>query len=467
MPRLQVAFKTEKGKDSAPEEKDSFFFKDNLFIVVEGVNGDYLGEMLKEKVCNGLASSFFKHLSKERAPGMALVSALREINEEIIHERKRAGRKMAASVSVSYILGRVMYFSHLGDSRIYCLHKGEIVQLTKDHTVGEESALGEMTGLDRRLLRALTDGLGVREKPDIKVKTFALGKKDIILMTTEGLTRYLSNMQIQKLSQKAGSPKDLSTRLIEEAKRKGAQSSMTLGIIRYRTLPQLLRGGKALSGVAAAVLILGILGFYLVRDKPSHGPPVSEKRVESQPTPKKGVAVPSPGRRGNPPKTPGETVPKKSSQTSAAARPTETPPAPTPSSPKTAEVPKEAPSKRPAPTYRQEIQGFLNEWKAAWERTAGDQGDMGKYLSLYADDFSSQGKDKNAWRKEKGEINRKKSWIRIELRDVSMGEPMAGNRVEVRFLQDYKSSNFSGSSKKVLLLRKTDPGWRIVQEKSG
>jgi hypothetical protein len=92
---------------------------------------------------------------------------------------------------------------------------------------------------------------------------------------------------------------------------------------------------------------------------------------------------------------------------------------------------------------------------------------MGKYMSLYANDFSSQGMDRNAWRKEKGEINKKKSWIRIELRDVSIGEPVAGNRVEVRFQQDYRSSNFSGSSRKVLLLMKTDPGWRIVLEKSG
>jgi hypothetical protein len=44
---------------------------------------------------------------------------------------------------------------------------------------------------------------------------------------------------------------------------------------------------------------------------------------------------------------------------------------------------------------------------------------------------------------------------------------MPGNRVEVRFHQDYRSSNFSGSSRKMLVLKKTDPGWRILLEKSG
>lgn len=465
MPRLHVAFKTEKGKGS-PEEKDSFFYRDNLFIVAEGVNGDYLGEMLKEKVCTGLASSFFKHLSKERSPGIALVSALREVNEEIIRERIRAGRKMAASVSVSYILGRVMYFSHLGDSRIYCLHKGEIVQLTKDHTVGEENAMVEMAGVDRRLLRALTDGLGVREKPDIKVKTFALRKKDIILMTTEGLTRYLSNMQIQKLSQKAGSPKKLSVRLMEEAKRKGAQDSMTLGIIRYQTFPQLFQGKKGVTGTVLGLLILGIAGAYATGYRPWHVPPEQGRRAAMQSPPKKSVPVPAPGRGSESVETPREAAPMKTLPGPAPGRVLQPPPA-APTQPKAVETPKEAAPKKTVVSHRQEVQGFLSEWKAAWEGTAGEKGDMGRYLSFYADDFSSRGLDKNAWKKEKGEINRKKSWIRVDLRDINIGEPMPGNRVEVRFHQDYKSSNFTGSSKKILVLKKTDPGWRILIEKSG
>lgn len=454
MPRLQVAFKTEKSKDS-PDEKDSFFQKENLFIVAEGVNGDYLGEMLKEKVCSGLAASFFKHLSKERSPGMALVSALREINEEIIRERKRAGRKMAASVSVSYILGRVMYFSHLGDSRIYCLHKGELIQLTKDHTVGEKGALAEMAGMDRRLMRALTDGLGVSEKPDIKVKTFALEKRDIILMTTEGLTRYLSNMQIQKLSQKTASPKDLSMRLMEEARRKGAHASMTLGIIRYQTLPQLFEGKKGVAGAVLGLLILALAGVYATEYMPRRVPPEQARRADEQPSAKKS------------PPTPARDQGQESAETRKEAASNKPLQGPAPGSvmDSAVEGPKEAAAKKPAAGHRQEVHAFLNEWKAAWEGAAGEKGDMKRYLSFYADDFTSQGQNKSTWGREKGEINKRKSWVRLDLRDVNIGDPMPGNRVEVHFRQDYKSSNFSSSSKKVLVLRKTDPGWRIVTEK--
>jgi protein phosphatase len=450
MPRLLVAFKTEKSKD-APDEKDSFFHKDNLFIVAEGVNGDYLGEMLKEKVCSGLAASFFKHLSKERSPGTALVSALREINEEIIRERKRTGRKMAASVSAAYILGKVMYFSHLGDARLYCLHKGELVQLTKDHTVGEEDPLVEMTGVDRRLLRALTDGLGVREKPDIKVKTFALRKKDIILMTTEGLTRYLSNMQILKVSEKTVNPRDLSLRLLEEAKRKGAHDSMTLGIIRYQPFPQLVESKKGMAAVVLGLLILAVAGVYGKEFWPRHTPPEQGRGAGAQPSPGKTPPAPAPERGSGSGEAPKDAAPRR--------------PQPAPVPGRVMESTVEAPGKA-APGHRQEVQDFLGEWKAAWEGAAGEKGDLERYLSLYAEDFSSLGYTKSAWRKEKGEINRRKSWIRVDLSDVHIGEMTSGNRVEVRFLQEYKSSNFSSSSKKVLLLRKTDTGWKITSERS-
>jgi len=40
------------------------------------------------------------------------------------------------------------------------------------------------------------------------------------------------------------------------------------------------------------------------------------------------------------------------------------------------------------------------------------------------------------------------------------------NRLEVRFLQDYKSSNFSEKSQKKLILIKKDSEWKILSEET-
>jgi len=433
MARLQIAFRTESGKD-ALTDSDSFFCKDNLFLVAEGVGGDYLGEMAKETAHNGIPSRFFDHLSKERSPGAAMISALKEVNKEMLLERKKIGKKMAASVSVVYISGKIMHFCHLGDSRIYCLQRGEIVQLTRDHTVGEENAYAEMGGRDPRLLRALTDGLGVHDNPDIKVKTFALADKDVILMTTEGLTRYLSNMQILKLSMKQNGVKRLAARLLEEAKRKGARDSMTLGIIRFKEFP-IPVSRRVATGAAIAVALAMLGGYALRSDRESLKSP-DQTAGEAVAVPKTTVPAPSPP---------------------AAAKG----PAPAPKPAGRAEE-----SSRRTPTLGQEIQQFLKEWKTAWENTAGPEGNIAAYMAFYSEEFHSQGLNKNGWKEEKAERNKKKQWIKVELKGISVGDLGQDNRLEVRFLQEYKSSNFSVSTNKSLLLKKGSSGWKIVSERA-
>lgn len=108
-----------------------------------------------------------------------------------------------------------------------------------------------------------------------------------------------------------------------------------------------------------------------------------------------------------------------------------------------------------------EINTFLEEWKNAWQNTAGEKGDIERYMSFYSRDFTSGEFDKNRWKSDKEIKNRRKEWIRVELKDITLTEPLADNHVEVSFLQVYKSSNFSDESNKTLVLKKEKTGWKI------
>ena len=171
MDSLQIAFKTKIGGQEG-KDRDSFLYGDNLFIVAEGVGSESLSEQARNQACQIIYQSFFRHLSKVHSPGEALIYALEEANDDIINEKKKLGQKMAVSVSVVYIQDRIMYFTHLGDSRIYSLYKGELNQLTRDHTIHEEDPFAEAKFRDPHLMHALTKALGVHEKPSIKVKKY-------------------------------------------------------------------------------------------------------------------------------------------------------------------------------------------------------------------------------------------------------------------------------------------------------
>lgn len=115
---------------------------------------------------------------------------------------------------------------------------------------------------------------------------------------------------------------------------------------------------------------------------------------------------------------------------------------------------------------QEEVSAFLQRWQEAWENSAGKQGDMENFNSLYADDFRPHGgHSRSAWLADKAMKNRRKSWIKLKLSDVRISDLKEGNEAQVRFLQAYSSSNFSEKNSKTLILRKEESGWKIVSVK--
>jgi len=119
----------------------------------------------------------------------------------------------------------------------------------------------------------------------------------------------------------------------------------------------------------------------------------------------------------------------------------------------------------PEKNYADEIKDFLQGWKTSWEKSAGEKGDTDAFMSFYADDFSSNGLDKNRWRQDKAEKNKRKEWIRIVLDKINIVGPVENGLYEARFTQVYQSSNYADTSDQVLILKKEAPGWKIIGTK--
>lgn len=113
-----------------------------------------------------------------------------------------------------------------------------------------------------------------------------------------------------------------------------------------------------------------------------------------------------------------------------------------------------------------EIHTFLSRWKAAWEKTAGKQGDMEPYMSHYSDAFASRGLGKSGWERDKRIKNSRRSWIKGEIIDADIKEAADQKRIHVQFFLDYTSPNYSELLKKTLILNRERDGWRIIGEKS-
>lgn len=122
----------------------------------------------------------------------------------------------------------------------------------------------------------------------------------------------------------------------------------------------------------------------------------------------------------------------------------------------------EASLKEKQQSLSQDIQAFMTTWKKSWESM-----NMKKYLSLYASEFTtSDGMDYNAFRKHKENVNKGKSFIRVDIHDMAVLMPQGyeGKIAVVRFVQRYASNNFKSESKKLFYLTRKDTSWQIIAE---
>lgn len=111
-------------------------------------------------------------------------------------------------------------------------------------------------------------------------------------------------------------------------------------------------------------------------------------------------------------------------------------------------------------TTRNALQQSIESWRRDWESR-----DTDLYLRHYSRDFSAGKQDYTSWAAQKRGVNAGKSWIKVNVSQVSMFlYPGDDNLAVVTFEQDYSSSNTSGKMRKRQYWQLEKGSWRIVHE---
>src|SRR5690242_1426213 len=124
--------------------EDNYFVRSPLFVVADGMGGAQAGEVASEMA----VSSFERGLPDGVEPGEALADVIVAANRAI-HERSRSDAEhagMGTTCTAAYVGEDCVTVAHVGDSRAYLLRDGELIRLTRDHSlVGELVARGKLT----------------------------------------------------------------------------------------------------------------------------------------------------------------------------------------------------------------------------------------------------------------------------------------------------------------------------------
>ncbi|HYX52773.1 MAG TPA: PP2C family serine/threonine-protein phosphatase, partial [Candidatus Limnocylindrales bacterium] len=237
-----------------------------IFVVCDGMGGQAAGEVAS-KIAVDVLLRYFREkqiaagrdpqVSTEPTTAITLAAALQEANRAIFEAAKdQMGRLgMGSTVVAALVRGHSLTIGHVGDSRIYLVRQGEIQQLTQDHSlVMEQVRLGyitreqaEQSELQNVILRAL--GTEADVEPDIENLVTIPG--DTLLMSSDGLTRHLSEDEILATISGADSLQHACSALVEAAKQRGGDDNITCLLLRiveqrwYKTfLSKLFPGGQ-------------------------------------------------------------------------------------------------------------------------------------------------------------------------------------------------------------------------------
>jgi serine/threonine protein phosphatase PrpC len=244
--QIAVGARTDVGMIRSGNE-DNFFAeaddKRGVFVVADGMGGHAAGEVASEMAVQ-IVSRQLLPLTGVKAPraddlvAQALKDANRAIYDRMLAEVDKQGMGTTASVLVlsdeGYLIGQI------GDSRIYLLRDGALVQITKDHSyVQEQVDAGLLTPEQARYhpySNVITRCVGASEEVEADVYAGDVRVGDVFLLASDGLTGMVDDRRLQQLLLARSGPGRIVDSLIAEANGRGGLDNITAIVIQIAGL---------------------------------------------------------------------------------------------------------------------------------------------------------------------------------------------------------------------------------------
>jgi type VI secretion system protein ImpM len=163
-----------------------------LWAVADGLGGHREGDVASRMVCDSLAD--FEPAATFDATVTAVVARLQAVNAWLLRTSARSllGDRCGSTVVVLLIRNGEFAILWAGDSRVYRLRGGRLQQLTQDHSA-------QVAAAGFRQSNIVTRAIGVAATLEVDVSRDTLHAGDRFLLCSDGLTRTVSDFQIQAL----------------------------------------------------------------------------------------------------------------------------------------------------------------------------------------------------------------------------------------------------------------------------
>ena len=198
-----------------------------VVAVADGMGGHAAGEIASSIAIETAATSDGR--AAER-----VVLANEAVWKGSIERTDRSGMGTTLTVGIFHPDG-TLDVGHAGDSRLYLARRGDLLQVTGDHSlVAEYLASGQITEEEaenhpRR--NVITRALGIDPQIEVDAHTVHLRPGDRVLLCTDGLTTMISPEELTEIVVENESPQATAWALIESANKAGGEDNITVAVV--------------------------------------------------------------------------------------------------------------------------------------------------------------------------------------------------------------------------------------------
>lgn len=225
-----------------PDEDRLFDLKGRLAVVCDGMGGHAGGEIASRMAVKTIIEAYEKDPSDDVMD--SLRRAIEAANETVYKEGFKPGnaklKGMGSTVTCAVHRRELIFFGQVGDSRCYLVRRGQIQQMTKDHSLVQQ--LVDEGLLDKSEMENHPDknvilrSLGVKASVDVDISYVSVEEGDVFLLCSDGLSGLVSDQEMLNVvdgSLKSGN-KDLRKvceQLVDMANKYGGHDNITVQLL--------------------------------------------------------------------------------------------------------------------------------------------------------------------------------------------------------------------------------------------
>jgi Serine/threonine protein phosphatase len=185
--------------------EDYYLIHENLeiFIIADGMGGYQAGEVASEIAAVTLMEGYNALTSPDLERDIP--NLLNKANEAILEYVKSHPecRGMGTTAVIACVYGDELWVFNVGDSRCYGVQKGNLVQLSEDHSlVAELVKIGSISADEAAIhpdRNIITSALGVDRKFEIFTKKFNVQEFSHIILCSDGLTNMVTSHELLEI----------------------------------------------------------------------------------------------------------------------------------------------------------------------------------------------------------------------------------------------------------------------------